>query len=90
MIIRNFPKQTNNLLPFELNSNKFSSYYGYPNYGYFIRICPIFIRSFSFKLIFITRSKQNHFEKSLYLTFGTASLGQIVLGSNKSLFISTL
>ncbi len=34
MIIRNFPKQTNNLLPFELNSNKFSSYYGYPNYGY--------------------------------------------------------
>ncbi len=33
MIIRNFPKQTNNLLPFELNSNKFSSYYGYPNYG---------------------------------------------------------
>ncbi len=23
MIIRNFPKQTNNLLPFELNSNKF-------------------------------------------------------------------
>ncbi len=33
MIIRNFPKHTNNLLPFELNSNKFSSYYGYPNYG---------------------------------------------------------
>ncbi len=31
MIIRNFPKQTNNLLPFELNSNKFSSYYD-PNF----------------------------------------------------------
>ncbi len=34
MIIRNFPKQTKICYHFELNSNKFSSYYGYPNYGY--------------------------------------------------------